>query len=368
MWMLQLPQRNDLVAQTAKIVRGEIARGHWADLLPSERKLCALLKISRPTLRSALRQLIDKRVVKPVERSGYRIIGRRPPADRSLDVVHLLSPDPLERLRHQSQFWIAELRQTLMQSGRELRIHHGSHFLRKGASRSLSQLLKQQPAGCWVLAHSTHQVQQWFLEQGTPTMLAGLPHPDIALPSVQIDVEAVCRHAVGVLARAGHQNTAFLIEETDRAGDIASIRGYEQGTADHHFEARTVRYRSDEPAALDQATRRLLRDRCPPTALLIGNALAYATVSTLLLRAGIRIPQDISLICREDDNFLPFLHPVPAYYAYSPIWYAAKIHDHLRRLLTGHPASSQPVRIVPDFHNGESVGKPAAIPRRLPAV
>lgn len=359
--MLSLPQRQDLVSQTVGILRSEIAGGNWRQRLPSERQLISLLKISRPTLRLALQQLQQENLVAPVARLGYRIISRRRTAGKQeLRTVHLLSPDPLERLRHQSQFWIAELRQALLRDGRELLVHHGAHFARSGAVRALPKLVAQNAPGVWLLAHSTRAIQAWFEEKKVPTVIAGYPHHDIQLPSVCIDVEAACRHAVGTLVRLGHRRIAFFHEKTDRAGDLVSERGFERGVtvaACPELRARIVHYPSKHPDVITAALRRLFYEKPWPTALIIGTALDYATASTHLLRSGYRVPQDVSLICREEDNFLPYLLPRPACYVYSPTWFAKRIYEHLQRLLSGQLTTVNPVRVVPDYQAGESVAR-----------
>lgn len=356
--MLTLPRRNDLVSQTVTIIRGEITRGNWRERLPSERQLTALLKISRPTLRLALQQLARERLLRTRARSGYDILGkgRRSAASR-LQTVHLLSPDPLEQLRHQSQSWIAELRQALLRADCELLMHHGTQYLGPGAVRALQQVVAQNAPGCWLLAHSTRVAQAWFARQTFPVVLAGSAHDGIALPSVQIDVEAACRHAVGVFVRAGHRRIVFLREDTDRAGDDASDRGFAQGAARAGVQARIVRYPRKEPAEIVRVVRRLFAERPAPSALLIATALEYATVSTQLLRLGRRIPEDVSLICREEDNFLSFLLPRPACYVYSPAWFAARLHAHLRKVLNGQAAPVEPTRIEPDYFAGDSVAR-----------
>src|SRR5690606_18392182 len=113
--------------------RTEIVGGNWQEWLPSERALCDQLKISRPTLRFALQQLEREHLVEPMHGVGYRILKKiaRKTSLKKTSVVHLLCPDPLEQTRHLSILWIDELRQLLIKQGRELRVHHGTQFLRQ---------------------------------------------------------------------------------------------------------------------------------------------------------------------------------------------------------------------------------------------
>jgi len=359
--VLILPQRNDLVRQTADIVRSEIRRGQWRGQLPSERQLSVLLKISRPTLRQALGQLLTERLLEAEPRRGYRIVkSRRSSRLPRLQTVHLLSPDPLEQLRHQSQFWIAEVRQSLLRSGHELILHHGTQYAREGTARALPELVAKNAPGVWLLAHSTRAVQAWFVEQQLPAVISGFTHPGVKLPSVCVDVGAASRHAVGLLSRLGHKRIVLIHEATDRAGDLISEQGFEQGiglAVGAELQARIVRYPSSDPEIIVRTVRRLFQEKPASTALFVGTALGYATISTHLLRSGMKIPEDVSLLCREEDNFLLSLLPRPAFYMHPAVWFASRICDHLRKLLAGQPTSLEPSRVVPEYSAGGSVAR-----------
>lgn len=55
----EIPKRNSLAAQSADSIRKAIEEGTWREYLPSERRLCEMLRVSRPTIRTALRLLAE---------------------------------------------------------------------------------------------------------------------------------------------------------------------------------------------------------------------------------------------------------------------------------------------------------------------
>jgi DNA-binding LacI/PurR family transcriptional regulator/DNA-binding transcriptional regulator YhcF (GntR family) len=360
--LLPLPQKSVLAAQVLEILRAEIAAGRWKGWLPSERTLSDLLKISRPTLRRALKSLEHEKAIKRVHGRGSQILSRSTstPARREPVTVHLLSPDPLEQLRHYSHLWIAELRFKLFKNGHDFQVHHGVHYLGPGAERSLARLVSQNRDGVWILVHSSRVIQRWFTDHGVPAVITGSRHEGCDLARVVVNMEAVCRHAAGELIRLGHRNIALIRLRTDRAGDLESDQGFLSGAqrADNSVTAHVLHYDEDTPAAIVRTLQRVMRLRNAPTGLLMAHASGYATAATWLSEHGKRIPGDISLICREDDSFLRYLIPRPASYQYSPRLFALKIDSVVQRLITQPDKTVPEIHIIPRYTPGNSVGPP----------
>ena len=274
--------------------------------------------------------------------------------------MHLLSPDPLEQLRHYSHLWIAELRFKLFKNGHDFQIHHGVHYLGPGAERSLARLVAQNPDGVWVLVHSSRIIQRWFTTQGIPTVITGSRHEGCDLPRVVVNMEAVCRHAAGELIRLGHRHIALVRMKTDRAGDLESDQGFLSGSqrAGDSVKAQIIHYDEDTPATITRMLQRMMRVPNPPTGLLMAHASGYATAATWLSERGKRIPADISLICREDDSFLQYLVPRPASYQYSPRNFALKIDSVVQQLIRQPDKTVPEIQIIPRYTPGNSVGPP----------
>lgn len=358
--MHPLPLRHSLANQMADILRQEIQRGGWKDWLPGERALCEKYQVSRNTLRSALAQLKRAGVIKPMHGAGNRILESASPEAphlRSRDVA-LLSPEPLERLRPMLTLWIDELRAMLSERGCRLHVFHGRQYFRTNPGRALQRLIADNPHGCWILTLSNAAIQRWFAKQGIACVVAGSVHAGLDLPHRDLDHRAMCRHAAGVLLGLGHRRLALVIAKSQLAGDLESEAGFVEGAQKSaHAGAEAFVCRHDGSTdGIGRALRWLMEQERPPTALLVVNPFHYLTVSSRLAQMGWRIPQDVSVISRDDDPFLSFMVPTPARYASSPQPFAKSLMRPVLELLQGHLRAERSNRIIPDFIRGESLG------------
>lgn len=233
-------------------------------------------------------------------------------------------------------------------------------FYRGKPARSLKLLTDTQPAPYWILARSHRPLQEWFASSAVPALGCGSTHAGIDLQSVDIDHRAECRHAVGYFRRHGHRHLTLFLEKAGLAGDAGSEHGFREGaaTADERAEVRATIVRWDRSVqSVKRALRTLLSLPTPPTALLVSNSYTYLTMQSLLAAEGRRVPRDISIISRDEEPFLPFLHPNPTRFSARPARFPTALQRALKKVVAG---SGQGVAtwIMPEFVAGESVAAP----------
>lgn len=371
--MSNLPKRISLVSQTAAFLRAEIAGGGWSEWLPSERTLCDSLRVSRNTLRAALQQLKREELIDSRHGAGNRIKVRPTPKSvtlRSHDVA-ILTPDPLEQLRPTQTLWIDEMRAMLSERGCRLHVFHGRQYFRANPGPALAKLVMQQSHGCWILMLSNEKTQAWFEQNSIPCVVAGSVHRGISLPFRDLDHKAMCRHAAGVMLGEGHRKIGLVIPKSRLAGDLESEEGFLAGVRHSpHAEAEAVIGNYEPtPAGLCNSLGRLMAHKRPPTALLVANPYYYLTVISWLNQRGLRVPQDVSVLSRDDELFLSYVLPTPARYVTDPHMLANSLLRPVLDQLEGGVISHRAVRIIPDFVRGDSLAAPAESPaprRRVP--
>lgn len=361
--MSELPRAISLPHQTAELIRAAIAAGVWQDRLPGERPLSEKYQVSRSTVRTAVALLEREKLIRSEQGWGTRILRKAhptpPPAAESSDVA-LLSPEPLERLRPTQTLWIDELRGMLSERGRRLRVFHGKKYFGRNPGRSLQRLVTENPHGCWILTLSNAAIQRWFSSnQHLRCVIAGSAHAGSDLPSRDIDHRAMCRHAVGVLLGLGHTKLAFLVAQSQLAGALESEAGFKEGVENSPTAKAdaVVSYHDGTTAGISAAVRRLLQQARPPTGIIIGNTYHYLSVVGCLAQMGKRVPQDISLISRDDDPFLVYVLPAPARYKVADHALAKALLQLVLDLLDNKTPAQRVSRLMPEFTRGQSLAK-----------
>lgn len=358
--MLTAPDSyQSLPHQVAHRIEREIDAQTWVGWLPGERTVAETLQVSRKTIRKAIAILQRDGRVHTVHGHGHEIVSRkrRPSKTRTEPTVGLIVPESLEQLRPFTALWVDALRAQLIEQGVRFNTFPGHRYFTQRPEKALARLVKQSPQDCWVLAHSNERVQQWFQEQEVPCVIAGSSHHGLDLPSVDLDYFAVCRHAAGVLLRHGHRRIGFLTVSSQRAGDLESEAGFAAGARQPTYGDVTPHLlRHDGTVtAVNRILSRIFDLAVAPTALLIANPVYYLTTVTFLAERRLRVPQDVSLISRDDDTFLAYLNPTPSRYSTNARSFAKRLMQPLLLKLAGEKLPHAAFRIEPTYLAGPSL-------------
>jgi len=335
-----------LPAQVAAVLRREIAAGRWPDSLPGERSLAARLRVGRRTVRAALAILRAEGLLSTTARrpSTPATTPERTAGGGRLKVA-LLLPEPIGTMRHLTALWVHYLMTALQGAEGVLEVFHGRRFFGSGSSRSLEQLVADNPAECWVLGRSSLAMQRWFARSGVPAVMAGGAHPGIPLSSVDMDHRALGRHAAGVLARRGCQRAVLFLGPARQVGDAEC----EAGLADAGSPSVHSVFVKETPEAVVAAFARALQQSPAPTGFLFASSFAYLAARSWL-EAGPTPGEPLTLLARDDEPFLSHLRPPPGRYSVPPEKFAAAIYRAIRQRLAG--AAPRATRLMPEFREG----------------
>jgi DNA-binding LacI/PurR family transcriptional regulator len=346
-------QRHSLITQAAAVLRQELMRSTWPGRLPGERQLAAHLGVSRPTLRAALRLL---------QKEGRVAIRHgRPTEIRELASetlsrprqVNLLSPVPLREMPPLMVCWVDELRERLAAAGHLLELVVRKAVFAERGDHALRQIVEQGREAVWVLYLSTARMQRWFVGQRVPALVAGSTFPDVCLPSVDLDYRATCRHAAGVLFGKGRRNPALLLPDSQAPGDLESAQGFAEAFACRNQEPVILRH-DGSPRGVCEQVRAACAAKVAVDGFVVARSAHALTVLTWLQREGLRVPEQVAVISRDDDAYLSHAVPEVARYASDPRQWAQRVSGLTLELMAGS-APIRRQRLMPRFVKGGSL-------------
>lgn len=352
-----LPKHCSLIAETVQSLSEGIQSGFWKDYLPGERELSERLQVSRPTLRSALKELQRTGWLSVSPRQRRRIIvkGSHDLAANERKIIAVLCSDSFTDSSTPITFVMDVLRDKLTKAGFVVEFHSNRACFSSRPAKALAKLVKNHPSVAWLVLGSKEPLQRWFVRQRLPCLVVGSCASGISLPSVDVDYHAACHHAGGVLWRGGHRRIALVQLADAQGGDVDGEKGLcesLEGLPDLKLNV----LRHDGTAThlcglLDES----MRSSQAPTAYLVARPKHVLTVVTHLQRHGKRIPQDVAVISRDDAYFLESTSPVIARYATNPTGLARRVAMCARQLAETGALSASAVRLMPTFVAGETI-------------
>ena len=353
------PKRQSLSAQAAAVMRKSIADGLWRDYLPSERRLCELFHISRPTIRAAIHLLAKERLISVRQGCRNQVLARsrRPAADRNR-LVLIITAEPAGHMTISTSQSISEMKLHLAEQGFTSEIMVCPSQAAGAQRRKLDAFIRQNRVFCCVLVSVSRELQQWFSAQSIPALVLGSCHPGVKLPSLDVYHRAVCPHATGLLLGKGHRNIALVVPHSGVAGYLVSEKGFNEAIAQHgrrdQIKSTIVRHNGTAQsitAKLDA----LFYSKHVPTALLVAKPLHVFIVIIYLLKHGLTVPGTVSFIARDYDHVFESVSPIISHYYLPNDTFARRCSQMMVRLINHGTLPTEPVLISPRYVAGETV-------------
>lgn len=360
--MPALPPRNSRVLQAADALKDEISRGGLSGMLPGERELAKRLRVSRITLQGALQILEHEQWVSPSEPRKRRSVLKpleEVASERNLacegKVVVTLSPLEMTELPGTVRLVHSRIHTHCADAG--IKIKHRSldvTHMKRPAHR-LREFVLKNPGDVYLLLLSTREIQEWFSKSGLSSIVLGSGWPEFGLSSADWDQRALGVHTGAMLSRMGHVRVGMLYPTPAKYGMELFHEGLK--SLGQGLDIRISRQDFD-PDSILRGLIALVKDPATrPTVLILPRVFYVMVAATALPSMGIRIPEDVSLLCLVYDDSFRYFVPNVAGYKVPADLYARSIYkliiDHL---LHAGSVANRDALVMPEFVPAPSLG------------
>jgi hypothetical protein len=294
--------------QVAACLRGELACGTWKGIMPGGDRLTAELGVGRDTVEAALHLLEEEGLL--VNQGARRRRRINPPAGGvappSLRIAILLR-EPIDRRLD----YIVDLKHTLGEAGNvaffatKTLVELGMNLPR------IRRLVAASEADAWVVVGGSREVLEWFSVQPTPTLALFGRLEGLAVAATKPNKAHAYAAVARQLIKHGHRRIVLLAHRERRLPGPGRTERVFLGELESHG-IQTGPYNLPDWEENIEDFHRVLDSlfrTSPPTALIIDEVPLLIAVQQFLLHRGLRVPQDVSLVCTDGDPHFAWCKP-----------------------------------------------------------
>lgn len=163
---------------------------------------------------------------------------------------------------------------------------------------------------------------------GLPAVVVGGPVAGGALPSAWHDEASAVTEAVRYLSALGHRRIAWVAGEAGFQHTAARLGAFEEIVRELSLESR-VASTDYTPESGARATRQLLSDPDPPTAIVFDSDVLAVTGLGVAQQMGFAVPADLSIVGWDDSLLCQVVHPPLTAVTRDIVAYGAAASRHL---------------------------------------
>lgn len=345
------------VEQVAIFLRDELRRGQWSGHMPGVDRLAPELGVSRKTLEAALRQLESEGVLMRNGPRRKRSIELREDQTRPALRVSILLSDPADR----QLSYLVDLQHELA------RVGHQASFAEVSMSECgmdparIARMIEKTPADAWVATAAPRELLRWFHEKSLPVCALFGRRRGLPIAGVGPNKPPAYGLATRKLISLGHRRIVLLARRMRRLPEPGSSERAFLAELAAHGIPRGPYHLPDWEESADgfHAGLESLFRVTPPTALIIQEAALFAAAQQFLARRGLRVPEDVSLICTDADPTFVWYKPTVAHIRWDSRPVVRRIVRWAANIGSGKPDVRQvltPAEFVPGGTIGPAAG------------
>jgi len=353
--VMATPQFPSITEQVANYLRNELHQGIWGETMPGRSKLIELLGVSGKTVELALQQLEKEGLIAGQGAGRKRLIIQAAPRKPSSKLsVAILLPNRFDR----GDNFIVEIRHQLEEAG------HAPFFSEKtliDLDMDVSQLEKfvqKVRADIWIIAAGSREVLEWFSEQSFPAFALFGRRGGLPIASTGPNKTPAMSEATRRLLKLGHRRIALLCREQRRLPQPGKLeQTFQDALEDAGIQTSKFHLPDWEESkegfgtVLDS-----LFGPTPPTALIVDEPFLFNAAYYSLSNRGLRVPDDVSLVCTDYDPAFAWCQPSVAHIKWEINPVVRRVVHWVNNISRGKEDLRQTLTKA-EFIDGETVGK-----------
>lgn len=298
--------------QVASHMRGEILRGAITGTLPGIHTLAKGLAVNHKTVKAAVGLLEREGILIPqgVGRARRIVLPTETGALTSLRVA-ILNHDP----PHALERYAVEMLYALLDSGHRAFFSGKSLVEMRMNPERVMKHVADTAANAWVVVSGSHEILQRMITFETPVFSLSGRKDDLPIAwSGPLKSEAT-RQATRRLVELGHRRIVMIVRADRRLPTLGvSEQAFIDELQDHGIPTGPyhlpdwIETADGLHACLDSLFR-----STPPTALILDEPACFFAVQQHLLSKGLRVPRDVSLVCRNAHPDFDWFQPKVAH-------------------------------------------------------
>lgn len=297
--------------QVAQHLKSQIALGLWNGTMPGKHHLAAEYGISHHHVEAALQQLELEDVL---ESQGVSRPRRIASAAEGLAVPQLRVGILLWDAGDRKISTMVDIFHRLTEAGHSVIDPRKTLMDLKMDVKRVASLVKQTPADAWVVSAGSHEVLEWFLQQKLPVFAVSGGCRSLPIAASGAALDAALVKATRSLIELGHSRIVLLVRRQHRlpkpgisvAAFLATLKAYGIRTSSFNLPD------WEETVEGFQECLNSLFKVSAPTAIFIDESQQFIAVRHFLATRGLRVPQDVSLICMDNDPVINWCVPTIA--------------------------------------------------------
>lgn len=286
-------------AQVAAHLRAQLKRGIWLETIPGVGSLANQLDVNHKSVEAALRQLEQEGVL---EGQGpgrkRRIVSRGEKSARPTRVAIL----PYEA-SDQFSTCMVELQHALVEAGHTVVMAEKSLVALGMDLSRIKRVVQRTEANAWIVQGGSREVLEWFAARPIPGFALFGRREGIDIASAGPETHTAFAIATRQLISLGHRRIVMLCRSERRKPGpglterilLDELAAYGIPTSDYNLPD----WEETREGFQDLLTS--LFRVAPPTALIVGSGEFFVATQQFLSKRGIRVPEQVSLVCFDSD-------------------------------------------------------------------